>query len=133
MPELLILGAAFCWSAGLVMVRGLAGRAPILAINATRILAPALAFLGVVAVTGRGEALLRVPWTNVWAILGSVALGIVAGDLCMLTAIRSIGVARAYALGGTYPLVGVLIAVAFRGESLSLPAAAGVALVVTGG
>ena len=133
MTELLILAASLCWAAGMVMIRDLAIRASVLPINAARALAPGLAFPLAALATGHGDDILRIPVPNLLAVVAGVSLGIVSGDLLVLLAIRRIGVARAYALANTYPLVGVLIAVALRGETLGGLGLAGVFLVVGGG
>ncbi|MCH8855469.1 MAG: EamA family transporter [Proteobacteria bacterium] len=101
MPELLILAAALCWAVGLVMMRGLSVRVPALQLNATRILAPAAAFLLLVLATGRLGEIASLPRPNLLAIVVSVVLGIGMGDALLFVAIRRIGVARAFALAST--------------------------------
>lgn len=62
----------------------------------------------------------------------SVIVSFALGDVLFLLSTRSLGVPGALALASTYPLFAALSGAAFRGETLTLPRAAGVTLMVIG-
>lgn len=82
--------------------------------------------------TGGFTRLGAVGWRPAALILGEGVLASLAGHLAYLYALKLGEAGRAVPIAAAYPLVTVLVAAAFLGETLTWPKVAGAALVIAG-
>ena len=71
-------------------------------------------------------------WTIIGAVTGTAVLATVVGQLSYYSALQTADASRVIPLTSTYPLVGALLAVAFLGESITVPKVAGAVCIVAG-
>ncbi len=131
--ELAALGAALAWAVGFLLVRIAPASIPPTYLSAIRLLTPAVAFPALMFASGRQDQFLEMEWRNFAGLAASVITGVGVGDVLMFRAMRLVGVVRSYTIGGTFPLFGLVFAVAFLGERVGAAAVAGIILIVAGG
>ena len=71
-------------------------------------------------------------WTIIAALVGTAVLATVVGQLSYYSALQTADASRVVPLTSTYPLVGALLAVAFLGESITVPKVLGAVCIVIG-
>jgi len=130
--ELSGLASALFWACNSVLLRWLAPRADVIALNAVRCLIAAVLLLGALALQGRLRALLAVPWEPGVLLVASVLIGVGLGDSLYFHALRLVGVAQAQPLSMSYPLITAVLAMVLLGEALTLATLGGILLVVLG-
>lgn len=132
MGELAALGAALAWAVGFLIVRSAPPAVPASHLNAIRLLAPCIIFPAVMLLLGWQDRFFDMTWQNFAGLAASVIAGIGIGDVLLFSAMRAVGVVRAYTIGGVFPLFGFLYAAVWLDEQVGLTALAGTALVVAG-
>jgi drug/metabolite transporter (DMT)-like permease len=104
LAELAALSCAVLWAINALLMRTQADRIPPATMNATRCAVAGVLFLLLLPFDPDLAGLGRVPTHELALLAASVVLGIGVGDTLYLIALREIGVARAMALSGVYPL-----------------------------
>jgi len=104
LPELAALGCAVLWAINALLLRAQADRIPPATMNATRCAVAGVLFLLLLPFDPHGGGGWRASAAELAALGGSVAVGIGVGDTLYLIALKEIGIARAMALSGVFPL-----------------------------
>jgi drug/metabolite transporter (DMT)-like permease len=130
--ELAALASALVWATSNIALRGQSAKFGAVAVNAWRTLFAAICFALVFALTRSPGQLLTIPAGSLFALLGSVVIGMVIGDALQFTAMLRIGVARAMPISACFPLFTVLIAAIVLGEPITLRSLGGAVLVIAG-
>jgi drug/metabolite transporter (DMT)-like permease len=126
------LGAALCWAATNLILRGTIVTLGGATAQAWRTVVGVLVFAPVFLALRPPRALLAVPPRTVGVLLLAVLLSMVIGDILQFTAVRHLGVALTLPLASAYPLLTVPLAVATLGEVPSVRLVFGALLVVAG-
>jgi drug/metabolite transporter (DMT)-like permease len=92
----------------------------------------AFCFMFIVVLLPFREAPFYIPLFSAFFLLASVTLGPIIGDTLYLTSQERIGVAYAFPIVGTYPIITYFLAVLFLGDTLSAIRFAGTVLAVIG-
>lgn len=100
--------------------------------NAWRNTFAMLCFVGVFLALRRPSDLLTIPAGTLGVLLLSVLLSMVIGDILQFTAIRRLGIALAMPIASCYPLLTMVIATLFLGETVRPRAVGGALLVIAG-
>lgn len=126
------LGSGFTWALTSLLVRALSGTLNSVAISAVRSTVGGLVLL-LWIVSTEGAAPLLAIRPGVLAMLGlSIIVAVAIGDTVFFESIPRLGLARAMTISTSYPVVAALLAAAFLGEPITLPAAAGALLTLAG-
>jgi len=132
LAEVLALGSAFTWALNGLVLRSQTGAMSASALNALRCGSAAIPFLVLLPFDQPLGSLLAVPWPE-WGMLGgSLVVGPLIGATLYIVALKEIGVSRAMALSGTYPLSTLVLDHLLFGQPLSPQLAVGAGLVVCG-
>ncbi len=132
MGELAALASALVWASSTIMLRGQSAKFGAVAVNAWRTLFAALCFAVIFAFTRNVDHLTAIPLSALAALVGSVVIGMVIGDVLQINAMLRIGVARAMPISACFPLFTILIAAAVLGEPITLRSLLGAVLVIAG-
>ncbi|MBI2846295.1 MAG: DMT family transporter [Chloroflexi bacterium] len=133
MGELAALGSALVWAANGVLVKSMTRVFSALPFNALRCLFTALLFWAILLATGRTATLLETPLWTVIGLLFSATIGIGIGDTVYLVGLTSVEASRAYPISlSSYPVITMVIAALFLGESITLPTILGAFAVILG-
>ncbi len=132
MGELAAIGCAALWAASIIAMRSQTARIPVFALNATRATFAAVVFWILLAIVGRLADVVAVPLTALAFLMGSVLIGMAAGDSLNIKAMHEIGVSRALPISSSYPLLTAVLAVLLLGEPLNFKVVAGILLVTLG-
>ncbi|MEK7848734.1 MAG: DMT family transporter, partial [Chloroflexota bacterium] len=127
------LGAALVWAVSSLLLKPLSTQFPALALNGLRSLTAAIFFALLLMATGKEGLLGQTPPGRAAALLVGTFIGVAVGESLFLLTLRYMDVSRAYPISiCAYPLVTVLLAAVFLGETLTWAAALGAALVLAG-
>lgn len=127
------LGAALVWAVSSLLLKPLSTQFPALALNGLRSLTAAIFFALLLMATGKEGLLGQTPPGPAAALLVGTFIGVAVGESLFLLTLRYMDVSRAYPISICgYPLVTVLLAAVFLGETLTWAAALGAALVLAG-
>lgn len=106
--ELAALGCAFLWALNGLLLRTQSAKIPPATMNATRCAVAGGMFLCLLPFDASFSDLLQVPLKEWGLLFFSVTIGIAVGDTLYLIALKEIGISRAIALSGTFPLTTML-------------------------
>jgi drug/metabolite transporter, DME family len=106
--ELAALGCAFLWALNGLLLRTQSAKIPPATMNATRCAVAGGIFLLILPFDSSFSDLLQVPLKEWGLLFFSVTIGIAVGDTLYLVALKEIGISRAIALSGTFPLTTML-------------------------
>ena len=130
--ELAALGAAISWAIAPIMYRkALSNTSPVSA-NIVRCATNAAVLMILLFALGLGGVLTSLP---LWVVLVTVFSGLIGlglGDTLYMTGLKTIGVSRAVPLASSYPLFGLIWAVALLGQPLSVFAVVGAVVILLG-
>ena len=126
------LSASFVWGFGVVLLKPALAHVTLIQANALRM--PLVALLLVIfrVLPAREASIGRLDRRAFIIIAGSGLIGMGLGSWMFLAAVMEIGPARTATLTSIYPVFGLILAVLFLRERLSLPMAAGVIACVAG-
>ena len=126
------LSASFVWGFGVVLLKPALAHVTLVQANALRMPLVALLLLIFRILPAREASIGRLDRRAFLIIAGSGLIGMGLGSWMFLAAVMDIGPARTATLTSIYPVFGLILAVLFLRERLSLPMAAGVAACVAG-
>ena len=126
------LSASFVWGFGVVLLKPALAHVTLVQANALRMPLVALLLLIFRILPAREASIGRLDRRAFLIIAGSGLIGMGLGSWMFLAAVMDIGPARTATLTSIYPVFGLILAVLFLRERLSLPRAAGVAACVAG-
>ena len=126
------LGSAALWAITNLILRGQVTKLGGAAANGWRTTFSALSFAVVFFLFRAPGDLLTVPARTLAALLGSMLLSLVLGDILQFTAIARLGVALAMPISSCYPIFTLVIASVALGEPITVRAVLGACLVVIG-
>ena len=126
------LSCGAAWSIISMVMRSASTRASPVAVNGLRCTFAALSLALALLVSGRLQDVARLPASLVLAIVFSGILGQAIGDALFVGSAKMIGASRALPLSSISPLFTLALAAVFLGEQVSLLAAGGAVLVISG-
>lgn len=129
---LALVAASALYAVASMLVKREAPRLGILTQNTYRLAVAAVA-MGLIFLATRSPAdLAQLPRDALLALVAAVFCGLTFGDALSYRAMLLIGMGRAFPIANTYPLVTVLIAVTWLGETVGLAEIAGCLVTVVG-
>ncbi len=130
--ELAALGAAISWTFSAILYRKALQQTKPISANIIRLSCTSAILLVFLIAIGKLGVLtnLSVNVAVLAAVSGAVGLGL--GDTLYMLSLKLVGVARAVPITCTYPLFGLLWAVVFSGEAITLGVGLGTAAIVAG-
>lgn len=126
------LGAAALWAVTNLILRGQVTKIGPAAANGWRTTFSALSFAVIFLLLRRPDDIFAIESRTLAALLGSMLLSLVIGDILQFTAIARLGVALAMPINSCYPIFTLIIAAITLGEPLTVRAVLGALLVVVG-
>jgi DME family drug/metabolite transporter len=130
--EIAGLASAFTWALSSILIRAATQRGNVVFINAVRLVAACVVYLGGITLAGRWGEVLAIPMGSLVPLLLAVVVGLVVGDTVFFKSQAYMGVARALPVSGTYPLFTLLLSSLVLGEPLRWQLGASAALVMVG-
>jgi transporter family protein len=124
--------SAILWAATNLLLRGQVLKIGGATANAWRNTFAMLCFAVVFLSLRRPSDVLTIPGRTLGVLLLSVLLSMVIGDILQFTAIRRLGIALAMPIASCYPLLTMVIATLFLGETVRPRAVGGALLVIVG-
>jgi drug/metabolite transporter (DMT)-like permease len=126
------LGTALTWGIGNVLVKSQVDRLTPGQLLTTRALAGALASLGALVALGRASRLGLFDVPHLLALGGAILLGYFGADILFVHALERLPVSQVIPIQASYPLVALVLAVAFLQERVTWLTLAGALVVVAG-
>jgi len=129
----LSFAAAVAWAGSSTILKFLAAAGNALVINMLRLWTGSCLLAAYVLLTGKGEELLRIPLSQAACLLLSGITGMALGDTLYIRCLRYMDVSRAFPIAqSSFPLLTMVVAAVFLGESLTWVTVGGGCLVVLG-
>jgi len=131
--EISALGCALCWAVSSTLTKSVAGKFEPLSLNLLRCLAAAVVFWAIIPFSPGTQALSQAPGTALLYLMLSALIGISVGDTIYIRGLRLINVTLAFPIAqSAMPLLTLIAAVLFLGETVTWSLALGTALVLFG-
>jgi drug/metabolite transporter (DMT)-like permease len=129
---LALIAASSLYAVASMLVKREAPRLNILTQNTYRLAVAAVAMSAIFLATRSLTVLTEVPREALLALLAAVLCGLTFGDTLSYRAMLLIGMGRAFPIANTYPIVTVIIAVTWLGETVGPTEIAGCLVTVVG-
>jgi drug/metabolite transporter (DMT)-like permease len=126
------LGTGIVWATISTLVRSLSGTLSPVQITALRSTVGGVVLLCVTILVGETRALLESPLWAVLLLWMSILIAMGVGDSAFFASMDYLGVTRALTLGMANPLLTTLVGILLLGETMTVPRASGIFLVVAG-
>jgi len=126
------LGSSMTWAATSMLVRSLSGILTPAGISAVRSTIGGSILVVLAFATGHAGEVVRMPLWVVLTLWASIIIAMGFGDTMFFASMDHLGVTRALILSMANPLLTTLVGMGLLGETVTLPRAAGIILVVGG-
>lgn len=126
------LGSAMCWACISILARSLSDTFGPASINALRSTVGGLLVLLVAAASGYWWEIVEMPLWVVLTLWISITIGLAVGDTVFFQGMNTLGVTRAHTLSMAHPLLTTVVGIGLLGESVTVPRASGILLVLAG-
>lgn len=133
------IGACFalftglCWAGSSTILKFLTAKIDTLSLNTIRLWIGSIVLLSFVSISGRGDDLIYTPLLPILFVITSGIMAIAAGDTIYIKSLTFIDVSRAFPIGQCmFPILTMLVAILFLGESFTWFNGIGAVLVLSG-